>query len=165
MFGKDRKKGTVHALGDSLGTVPILLRRISRIERFFIHGPQTPAVGNYRLRRRMFGKDRKKGTVHALGDSLGTVPVLLRRISRIERFFIHGPQAPAVGNYRLRRRMFGKDRKKGTVHALGDSLGTVPVLLRRISRIERFFIHGPQAPAVGNSRGQSLFGFALLAQR
>ena len=44
---------------------------------------------------------------------------------------------------RLRRGMTGTDRKMGTVHALGDSLGTVPVLLREIRYVGGFFVHGP----------------------
>ena len=36
------------------------------------------------------------------------------------------------------------DRKAGTVHALGDSLGTVPVLLRKIRYVVRFLIPGPE---------------------
>ncbi len=44
---------------------------------------------------------------------------------------------------RLRRRVSAMDRKTGTVHALGDSLGTVPVLLRKIRYIGGFLIHGP----------------------
>ena len=44
---------------------------------------------------------------------------------------------------RLRHRVSGVDRKTGTVHALGDSLGTVPVLLRKIRYVGRFLIPGP----------------------
>ena len=44
---------------------------------------------------------------------------------------------------RLRHRVSGMDRKAGTVHALGDSLGTVPVLLRKIRYVRRFFICEP----------------------
>ena len=53
-------------------------------------------------------------------------------------------QAVLAGNVnRLRRRVSAMDRKTGTVHALGDSLGTVPVLLRKIRYIGGFLIHGP----------------------
>ena len=44
---------------------------------------------------------------------------------------------------RLQHRVPGMDRKAGTVHALGDSLGTVPVLLRKIRYVGRFLIPGP----------------------
>ena len=77
-LGRVRRTGTVHALGDSLGTVP----------------------------------SGGTGTVHALGDSLGTVP----RRGRTGTVHALGDSLGTVP----------RRGGTGTVHALGDSLGTVP---------------------------------------